>query len=444
MLIRKLFVDFVRLTNGKFNKEIPEIDPTIKASGARATTVAVAATAVSLQEGTTDVVKQSFPQSADDEFLSLIGSYDNNDPFLAQVANGQASVGGVLSTAVPNNTALTFNGNSYVTITASSVLVYSGDLDLSFSAGIVTVVTTLNHTLATGLSVAITGATQTEYNGTFDIVVLSENSFSYELDAGALTTDSGVYSALYALLNVESLETGSDKNISSGGEMAIDITNIDSVASVGSGGVVGGFDNETTEDYRPRVMEGHDFTPGIATPPGIVFSAKQIRGNTRVFVIRPTGVTSGVVGEAGYKPDLGETVIYLLRDNDPSIIPNSATLTETKNKIISDGNWPTFIPDQFLYLLAPILLMQDFAFTSITPNTVTMQNAIRTQLVGFFEDNAEIEGTISLLDTLNPFLRTIKDPSTGQLLTGFTYTIPPGDMVAGSGEIYTVGDVSFG
>ena len=163
MLIKKSFLDFVRLVQGKFLKEIPGIDPTIKASFARACTVSVASAAVSLQEGTTDLVKQSFPQTADDEFLSLIGGYDNNEKFLAQVANGLASAGGLLTTPVPGNTPLTFNGNSYVTISDSSVLEYSGDLVLSFSAGIVTAVTILAHTLSTGLDVIISGSAQSDY-----------------------------------------------------------------------------------------------------------------------------------------------------------------------------------------------------------------------------------------------------------------------------------------
>lgn len=442
MLNLKSFTDFVRLIQGKFFKEIPGIDPTIKASLTRASTVSAAAAGVSNQEGLKDAVKQSFWQTADDDFLELIGSYDDTDRFNPQQSSGFCAATGVFGTSIPQDTPITFNGNSYLVTTDSAVQEYSGAIILSFAAGLVTVVTDLVHTLSTGLEVVISGATQADYNGTFEIVVLDENTFTYELVAGALTTDNGIYTTEYALLNIESVIAGSNQNIDSCGKLAINVTDIDSVVFVGTDGISGGLGQESLEDYRERTGEAHSLTPGIATPPSIKFSAKSIPGNTRVFIVRPTGTPSGTPGEAGYKPEIGETVVYILRDNDQSIIPSAAILQTTKDQIIADGLWPTYIPDVHLYVIAPILLTQDFNFTSITPNTVTMQNAIREQLVPFFKDNAEIEGTIKP-DILNSFLRQIQDPSTGQFLTAFTYTSPAGDIVAGSGEIYTRGDVTF-
>lgn len=443
MSFNKTFTNFVRLIQGKFFKEIPEIDPTLKASFARASTTSTAAASVSLQEGIKDAVKQSFPQTADDEFLELIGSYDNIERFPATPSDGNVSVEGVMSTTVPSGTELTYQGNSYLTTQDSTVQEYTGDVALSFSAGIVTAVTSVVHTLASGIETTISGAVQTDYNGTFDITVIDENTFTYSVDAGSLTTDSGQYSADYALLSIESSDSGDDQNIDSGAGMQIDVTDINSTAYVGANGIADGFDEESIEDFRERVLENHDFTPGISTPPGIKFSAKQIAGNTRVFIIRPTGVSGGIQGEVGYRPELGETVVYILRDDDPSIQPSSEKLTETKDKILADGNWPTFIQDEFLYVLAPDLQEEDFVFTSITPNTTTMQNAIREQLISFFQDNAEIEGTISLEETLNPFLRTITDSTTGELLTGFSYSSPASDMTTDSGKISTRGSVTF-
>jgi uncharacterized phage protein gp47/JayE len=440
----KTFTDFANLIAGKFKKEIPGIDPTIEASLSRASTVSSAAAAVSLQEGAIDVVKQSFLQTADDEFLELIGEPNKTTRFDPQASTGSASVAGVLSEPVPQGTSLIYAGNEYLTLIASSVQEYSGDIDLSFSAGIVTVETELPHTLASGLNVIIAGAVQTDYNGTFEITVLNDTTFIYELTAGSLGTDTGTYSSTYAILAIQSSEKGEIQNIAPGGALSINVTNINDTAYVGAGGIVDGRGTEDIEDYRDRVEENYSITPGIASPPAIKSSAKEIDGNTRVFIIRPVGgVTGGTPGEAGYYPQPGETVIYILRDNDPSIIPTTEKLTQTKDKIISDGHWPTFISDEFLYLIAPILKAIDFNFTAISPNTVTMQNAIRDQLVAFFEDNADIEGTISLIETLDPFLRTVQDPSTGQLLSSFTYTLPPGDITTVSGEIAVRGSVTF-
>lgn len=436
----KSFTDFVRLIQGKFQKEIPEIDPTIKASLARASAVSSAAAGVSNQEGIQDAVNQSFWQTADDDFLELFGEYDDTTRFGTQAASGFGAATGTLAEVVSQDTSITYNGNSYLTIQDASVQEYTGDVSLSFSAGLVTAVTSIAHTLSTGLSVTIAGAAQGDYNGTFEIIALDDETFTYELTAGSLTTDSGTYSSEYALLSIESVNEGSDQNADSGAIMSM--SPLDGIIYVGVDGIAGGLDEESIEDYRTRVGEAHNLTPGIATPPSIVASAKSIAGNTRVFVVRPNGTSGGTQGEAGYKPELGETVVYILRDDDTSILPSSAVLTETKDQIIDDGLWPTFLRDYHLFVLAPTLVTQDFAFSSITPNTVTMQNAIKEQLPSFFEDNADIEGTITL-DEVNAFLLQIQDSTTGEFLTAFTYTDPSADIVADSGEIYTLGDVTF-
>lgn len=441
-MARKTFTELFRLIQGKFTKEIPGIDPTIKGSISRSVSLSSAAAGISLQEGIQDAQDQSFWQTSDDDFLELHGNYDKTFRYGPQVASGFASAPGVLGTMVSQDFIITYAGNSYIVLNDSAVQNYSQSISLSYSAGIVTAVTTADHTLASGLEVVISGATQPDYNGTFEITVLDSNTFTYELTAGALTTDNGTYSTNYALLDLESQGTGLIQNAESGAIMSFSLTDMDGVALVNSDGISGGLEQESIEDYRVRVGENHSLTPGIATPPSLVSSAKSIPGNTRVFVVRPNGTIGGTPGSAGYKPQLGETVLYILRDNDPSIIPSSAVLTTTKDQIISDGLWPSNVPDEHLYVLAPILKTQDFAFTSITPNTVTMQNAINDQLIAFFEDNAEIEGTITL-EQVNVFLRQVQDPSTGALLTAFTYTNPSGNIIAGSGEIYTVGDVTF-
>lgn len=440
----KSFADFVNLMIGKAYKALPGIDPTIKASIMNASIISNAAGMVSCQEGIKDAVKQSFPQTADGEFLELHGDINKIVKFPAQEAIGQGSAPGVLGTTVNINSPITFNGNSYINTVSSVVMEYSGSLSLSFSSGLVTVVTDINHTLSTGLEVVISDAVQLDYNGTFEIIVLSDNSFTYELVAGVLNVDTGNYASEYALLQIESVDTGLNKNAGNGSLMTINETGLTGFVSVGFGGLVGGRDLEDPEDFRTRVMDSNSLTPGIATPPTEVLSAKSITGNTRVFIIRPTGTSAGTPGQPGYLPEIGETVIYIVRDNDPSIIPGTAILDTTKAQLISDGVWPSFIPDDHLYVIAPLLKTQDFHFTSITPNTITMQNAINNQLPAFFEDNTTVKGGTIELSTLNKFLDQIQDPDTGKLLTGYTYTTPAADIVQNAGDLYTRGDVTFG
>jgi len=438
---RKSFQDIIKLLNGFFRSEVPTIDPTIKASLARGSVVSAAAATVSLDDGIDDALRQSFWQDADGEFLEKIGEYDKVFRFDPQISSGQAAATGVLGTPIPQDTPLIANGNSYIVTQDSIVQEFSGDISLSYELGIVTAVTTIPHTLSTGLQVTISGAVQADYNGTFEIIALDENTFTYNLIA-SLTTDSGVYSSEYALLEIESVGTGESVNIDSGGTLTISLTDIDNTVLAGVSGILGGSGEENQEAYRERIGEAHNTTPGIATPQSIKQSAKSIAGNTRVFVVRPNGESGGTAGQAGYKPELGETVVYVFRDNDSSIQPSAARLKETKDQIIADGHWPSFIDDDLLYVIAANLLEVDFFFTSITPNTVTMRNAIKAQLPAFFIDNGDQNSTLKLED-VNSFLKTIQD-SSGAFLTDFTYSAPVGDISTSSGEFPVLGDVTFG
>lgn len=443
-LTLKTFSDFFKSVVGRFNKELPEIDPTIRESLGLASSGSAAAAGVGLQEGLRDGVEQMFWQTADGEFLERIGEYDNTVRFDAQQADGFCAVGGVLSTIVPSGTQLTANGNTYLITQDAGVQSYVDNVSLAFSGGIVTAVTDSEHSLSSSLEVTISGAGQSEYNGTYTITVLDENTFTYEITGSPVTNDTGTYTAEYALLNIESQETGQDKNLIAGSQLSIDVTDIDTIAYVGISGIVGGLDEEDIEDYRIRIGENHNITPGIATEPSLLSSAKSVPGNTRVFIIRPIeGDTGGTPGQPGYKPEINETVIYILRDNDESIIPSQAILDETKQQIINDGLWPNFIPDSRLYVLAPTLTLQDFSFASISPDTTTMRNSITNQLVGFYEDNADVGGTIFIND-IYAFLSTVQDESTGQLLQSYSLTSPSTDTTAGSGEIFGRGDVTFG
>ena len=444
----KTFKDFFNLCIGKFSKELPEIDPTIKSSFGRALSGSAAIAAVGIQEGIDDAVDQMFWQTADDSYLELIGEYDKTTRFDPTKASGYCAATGVLTTVIPLDTSLTAFGKTYKTLLASTVQNYTDSVALSFSGGIVTAVTTSAHSLSTGLTVTISGATPyTDYNGSFVITVLDENTFTYEITASPAGSDTGAYSANYALLDIESVDTGADTSLESGSVLSISVVDIDTDVYVGIDGIAGGFDQEDIEAYRERVGESHVLIPGIATDSMIKYSAKKISGNTRVYVIRPevdafgAVVEGGTRGTAGYYPALGEAVVYVLRDNDVSITPSGAILTQTKAQIISDGAWSTLTSDDNLFVLAPTVTAVNFVFTALSPDSTTMRTAIEEQLETFYKDNSDIAETV-YLDDVKSFLRNIQD-STGTFLTSFTLTSPSADSVAGAGELFELGTVTF-
>jgi len=441
----KTFKDFVNSVIGKFIKELPEVDPTIDASLAKTMSISSAISASNLQEGVQGVVNQAFWQTADGDFLAKKGEYNKVFQNQPQSALGNACVEGVIDTIITAGTNLTgSNGVTYQVLQDASVQEYVGSCALNYSAGIVTVTTDAVHNLATGLNITISDATQTAYNGTFLITVIDENTFQYDLLAGALTSDLGNFSGTYAEMSLQALSTGQNTNISAGGTLSIDVTDIEETAYASYDGITGGTDEESDDDYRVRVGEANSTTPGIATPSAEIFSAKKIAGNTRVFVVRGQENSSGIPGDSGYIPSLGQTVIYVVRDDDVSIIPSQSILDATKQQILDDGNWPTLTPEENLFVLAPILVEQDFTISNLTPNTITMQNAITERLVDFFRDYAQVGNPTYTIqfDDLKTFLRSVVD-STGARVETITIDNPNLDIVAQSGEIYTRGTVTF-
>jgi uncharacterized phage protein gp47/JayE len=446
----KSFTEFVRSIFGKFTTDLPQVDPTIKPSLENTAVMSSAISARGLEDGIQDAINQAFWQTANDDFLELIGSYDNTIRLAATQASGYVSVNGTLSTLISSGTQLTYNANAYSTTQDSTVSSYTDTIALSYDGVNVTAITNSIHSLSSGLSITILGASQSNYNGLQIITVIDENTFTYPLTSGALSDDSGSYSAVYALVNIQSVNTGLNQNIDAAGTLNISVTNINPNAYVGNVGITGGYDIEDIEIYRQRVGLAHSLTPGIATEPSLIWSCRKIQGNTRVIIFRPVfEQIGGTRGTTGYLPQGGETVIYIIRDNDVDIIPSGTVLTNTYNQIISDGLWPTTNSLSSLMILAPNPVNLNITISNLLPNTATMRTSIQNQLVFFLRDNFRMlkaddtTSGILKIDDLKTFIRNVKDDTTGELITDFTLTSPTIDTNTNYGDILVSGTVTF-
>lgn len=445
-LTSKTFSNFVSSILSKFFNTLPNVDPNVEGSLAKAISVSAAAAGYSLQDGIQDAVQQSFPQTADGDFLALFGGYDNCTQYPASSASGNVAVGGTLGTLIPQYTNLTYLGLTYQTQIAANIATYSGTMSVVYNSnGTVTVTTTIPHSLSSNLSVAIAGCSQIGYNGLIVITVLSNYVFTYQLGAGlGLTPDSGTYSAVYALLNVKCTTTGQSTNVGAGSGMAISVVSVNTTAYVGVEGLISGTDLESTENYRTRVLQAHNLTPGIATGPAMISSAKKISGITRVYVIPSvnSAVETVARGLAGYIPLLGETMIYCLADTQSPITPTPSQLLAVYNQIFTDGLWPNYVPAANLWVIAPNLVGQNITLSGISPNTASMQVAITAQLSIFFQENSNVSQNVSV-KALISFLNKIQDPATGLYLQSYTLTSPTVDMVALSGQLLILGTVTY-
>jgi len=138
---------------------------------------------------------------------------------------------------------------------------------------------------------------------------------------------------------------------------------------------------------------------------------------------------------------LGTLRVFFMRDNDDNPIPSGSEVTTVKNKILeitpanTDG-------DADLSVLAPVAVATDYTFTSLSPNTPTMQVAIIANLDVFYAENTFVGITIDEDAYRSAIFNTV-DTETGDVVLSFDLSAPSGDVVISSGQIGTRGNVVF-
>ena len=430
----------------EFTVQLPSIDPTVFGSWALSFARGNAVLAQSISFLVRDLEKQLFPQTATGEFLDLWGGYEDLPRKPESPSSGNISLPGTPGTVIPALTDFTgSNGVIYQsTVVATIISINQIITSITRSGSIATAILGSEHQLATGLEVVISGAVQPEYNGTFVVTVTDRTEFQYTVSGTPTTpaTGSPVYDVDLAQINVEAQEDGLTTNLESGAQMSFTAaapSGADDTAIVQFDGLTGGTSEETDDEYRSRILLSRSIIEGVFTPDQVKLAALSIPGNTRAFVKKPTlSVCTG----GGLAPVPGQTSVFILRDNDPSIIPSTTVLDNTKQAIIEDGALPANTSEIDLFVLAPTLVETDFDFTALNPDTPTMRTAVEDQLKAFFEDTVDFEETVTEASYLGTIQNT-QDLQTGAFMTSFTLSTPTGDIVVSAGEIASIGNVTF-
>lgn len=436
------YSELVDTARASLRRNIPAIDPTVDNQFAKTFIDSCAALAHSNNLQIRDLQKQLFPQTAEGEFIDLWLGYEGLTRNVATGGRGAMTLTGTAATNVPVGTSFTAtNGFAYetqasATVTAETLSVSS----ITRSGTTATATFADDHGLASGNTPVISGAVQTEYNGTQTITVLSSTTLSYEVSGSPATPATGTIELDYdyASVVVECTDTGQTTNISAGGVLTIDvaISGLDDTAIVGSEGLVGGADSESDTDARTRLLLSRSSRPGVFTADQIRLAALSVSGNTRVFVISPE--LPFVAG----RPAAGQVFVYFLRDDDVSPIPTPTLIAETKAAIISDGKLPANTVEDDVEVDAPTAVTTNFTFTAISPDTTTMQTAIEDQLAAFYRDSIQFSTDINETSYIAAIANTI-DTETGERLDSFTLSAPSGDITIAFGEIGFLGTVTF-
>ncbi len=383
-----------------------------------------------------EAINLNFPDTTTGDFLDRWASIYGVSRTAATQSSGNIVATGIAAAVIPISTSyqssdgLTYTTTALVTITAQSLSVTS----LVRTGDVATVTTAVDHNIASNVSVTISGAIAAEYNGVKVITVTAANEFIFTVEGTPITPDSGTIFASFTAASVpvqsvdfETVDQTVNQPLDAVLTLGSPITSVDNAASVDFGTLDGGVTQESDTDLRNRLLSRIQNPIAHFSVSDIENQAKLIAGVTRVFVQPIT-------------PSVGQVTIYFMRDNDADPIPDASEVTTVKNKILEIK--PANTADGDVIVNAPTAVSIVFGFTSITPDTTTMQNAITASLQQFFEEVPEVGIDVDEDKYRSAIISTI-DTDTGDALQTFTLSTPIGDIIVNEGEIATLAAVSF-
>ena len=424
-------VDRVR---ADISKNLPDVDPTIFGSFLRALADANAGRAYDVNRLQEQLLAQMFPQTSSGEFLELWSGYETLTRNAATSGSGPVTMTGAPATIIPAGTQLTsLDSRIYTVDTSVSLAVQTVNAStLTRSGDTATFICTVDHGLATGVSVIVSGADQADYNGLFELTITGTDTFTYEVSNTPVTPATGtLISATFQGGEVVATaqDAGQDTNLESGAQLSLvtPIVGAGNDAYVQFDGAQGGTDTETDSELLTRTLLSRANPVANFNIAAIDKAARAVSGVTRTKIKRIT-------------PDIGDVTILFVRDNDTNIIPASSEVATVKAAIVD--LLPATSSENDVYVTAPTAVTTDYIFTALSPDSVTMRQAIEDNLAAFYRDEADFETDITEDKYRAAIINTI-DPETGDTLDSFTISAPSGDITISTDEIGVLGTVTI-
>ncbi len=137
---------------------------------------------------------------------------------------------------------------------------------------------------------------------------------------------------------------------------------------------------------------------------------------------------------------LGQVRTFFMRDNDDNPIPSASEVQDVKDALDSIKPANTASSDNIVK--APTAVVVAYVFTSITPDTPTMREAIEQNIAQFHDEQTTVGVDVDE-DAYRAAIKNTVDPDTGDIVLTFTLSSPSGDISISSGEIATKGTVTF-
>lgn len=415
--------------------ELPELNPFLRESIIRALGVSNAGRLYDIYIQQKQAQNERFVDTATDvDFIRRHGLFKGIDVNPAGVAKGFITATGTPGSIINSGTLYqTENQIEYEVINQNYVIQTQVLAVQSLTRSGSTVTATFNaaHLLASNVNVIIAGADQSEYNGTFPITVTGEDVFTYEIVGTPITPATGTITATADVANVEvqSVETGADKNLDGGAKLSLKtpIAGVDDDAYVQFNKISGGTDEETTDEYRARVLEGYAYPISNFNGADIIRVAKSIPGVTRVWVFDAT-------------PIAGECETYFVRDNDDDIIPDPTEIQTVKDEILKIKTAP--MRDEDVHVYPPTKVQVDFTFIDLDPDSQALRDAIEDNLIQLFKDVPNV-GENLIEDAYRSAIYQTLNPETGEFVKSFALSAPVGDIAVADGELAVLGNITW-
>lgn len=368
---------------GTLKTSIPSIDGSIPGNFANTLLTGTATQVFTEQKNIEELQNDFFPQTGAGEFLDFWGEIEGLTRGQGSVASGNMSIEAVPFTGVPIGTTFASGSNIYESTAAAFSGFNAGSVTLTFSGGIVTAVTGVAHTLVNNFSVTISGASDSDYNGTFVIIVIDEFTFTYAIVGTPAAPDSGSYVSFEAFINlpIQSVEIGADQNLPLNSTLVIQ-TPVVSAASFGlanGDGITAGADAEDDESFRERILLSLASDKGVFTSPQIRLNGLSVLTATRIFIQNPeftfttdgTDITNRAVDGATFSAPT--VTLDMTAEGTDGIFVNS--VVEVAGAVESEYNG-----EQTITGVTATSLTYDIVGTPTTPATGTIDISLNRLL----------------------------------------------------------------
>lgn len=231
-----------------------------------------------------------------------------------------------------------------------------------------------------------------------------------------------------ATLPLEALVAGASGNAAASTVLTFEspVGGVNSTATVTSGGLVNGVDEESTDAFRTRFAGHLQRPPEGGADHDYVAWALEVTGVTRVWVYR-------------HELGLGTVVVRFVRDGDgagSAILPDAGEVTAVQTKL--DAKRPVAAE---VTAAAPTALTVTYTFTGLTPNNATTQAKVTAALAELHETYAEAGDGAGRGTLLISKIRNAIGDAEG--VTDYVLSSPSANVVPALGQLPILGTVTF-